>query len=171
MSKFSGPLVKSVYHRSASVSLLGLKIWNILPDSWKDSDNLYTFKKIVEKWKYENCPCRLCKIYIDKGKKKLGKKKKKNLAYSSSTFGITAVAYQYHFATSKYKLLFFYLFNRLFLAYWWIYWISSFLYLYRKQSINFLITISWLVSVWAAGVLIVWDSMSTLAIDGLVKFK
>ena len=134
MSKFSGPLVKSVYHRSASVSLLGLKIWNILPDSWKDNDNLYTFKKIVEKWKDENCPCRLCKIYIDKGKKKLGKKKKKNLAYSSSTFGIMAVAYQYHFATSKYKLLFY---NRLFLAYWWIYWISSFfIYIENNQLIS-----------------------------------
>ena len=48
---------------------------------------------------------------------------------------------------------FFYLFNRLFLAYWWIHWISSFLYLYRNQSINFLITISWLVSVWVLSTL------------------
>ena len=55
----------------------------------------------VKKWKDENCPCRLCKIYINKGKKSLG--------YSSNTFGIMAVAYQYRFAANKYKLLLFYL--------------------------------------------------------------
>ena len=37
--------------------------------------------------------------------------KKKSLGYSSNTFGIMAVAYQYRFATNKYKLLLFYLFN------------------------------------------------------------
>ena len=29
----------------------------------------------VKKWKDENCPCRLCKIQVSKGKKKLGKEK------------------------------------------------------------------------------------------------
>ena len=43
--------------------------------------------------------------------------KKKSLGYSSNTFGIMAVAYQYRFAANKYKLLLFYLFNRLFLAF------------------------------------------------------
>ena len=33
-------------------------------------------------------------------------KEKKSLGYSSSIFGIMAVAYQYRFATNKYKLLF-----------------------------------------------------------------
>ena len=51
-----------------------------------------------------------------KRKKKLGKEKK-NLGYSSNTFRIMAVTYQYRFATNKYKLLLFYLFNRLSLAF------------------------------------------------------
>ena len=34
---------------------------------------------------------------------------KKCLEYSSNTFGIMAVAYQYRFAANKYKLLLFYL--------------------------------------------------------------
>ena len=56
------------------------------------------------------------KFTLIKEKKKAWKRKN-SLGYSSSIFGITAVAYQYRFATNKYKLLFFYLFNRLFLAY------------------------------------------------------
>ena len=56
ISKFSKPLVKPVYHGSESVSFLGLKIWDMLPD---------TVKNKVKKWKPENCPSRLCKIYIN----------------------------------------------------------------------------------------------------------
>ena len=50
-------------------------------------------------------------------KEKKARKRKKSLGYSSNTFGIMAVAYQYRFAANKYKLLLFYLFNRLFLAF------------------------------------------------------
>ena len=76
ISKFSRPLVRSVYHGSERISFLGPKMWNMLPDDSKDIDNLYTFKNKVKKWKDENCPCRLCKIYINKGKKNFEKKKK-----------------------------------------------------------------------------------------------
>ena len=63
------------------------------------TDNLYTFKNKVKKWKDENRPCRLCKVYIHKGKKSL--ERKKSQGYSSNIFGIMAVAYQYRFATNK----------------------------------------------------------------------
>ena len=55
------------------------------------------------------------KYTLTKLKKSL--EKKKSLGYSSNTFGIIAVAYQYRFAANKCKLLLFYLFNRLFLAF------------------------------------------------------
>ena len=42
---------------------LGPKIWYILPDDYKTIGNSDTFK--IKKWKPENCPCRLCKVYID----------------------------------------------------------------------------------------------------------
>ena len=45
------------------------------------------------------------KFTLKKGKKAW--KRKKSLGYSSNTFGIMAVAYQYRFAANKYKLLFF----------------------------------------------------------------
>ena len=57
--------MKSVYHGSESVSILGPKILDILPDDCKDIDNLNTAKNKVKKWKPENCLCRLCKIYIN----------------------------------------------------------------------------------------------------------
>ena len=64
--QFSRSLVKSVYHGTESVSYLGPKISNILPDDYKTVQNLDTFKIKIKKWKPENCPCRLCKVYNDR---------------------------------------------------------------------------------------------------------
>ena len=64
--QFSRSLVKSVYHGTESVSYLGPKNSNILPDDYKTIQNLDTFKIKIKKWKPENCPCRLCKVYIDR---------------------------------------------------------------------------------------------------------
>ena len=64
--QFSKFLVKSVYHGTESISHLGSKIWNILPDHYKTIQNLDTFKIKITKWKPENCPCRICKVYIDR---------------------------------------------------------------------------------------------------------
>ena len=65
ISEFSRPLVKSVYHGSESLSFLRPKTWDMLPDDYKDIDNLNIFKNKIKKWKPENCPCRLCKVYIN----------------------------------------------------------------------------------------------------------
>ena len=37
----------------------------MLQDDYKYIDNLNTFKNKIEKWKHENCPCRLCEFCID----------------------------------------------------------------------------------------------------------
>ena len=37
----------------------------MIPDDYEDIDNLNTFKNEIEKWKPENCPCRLCKVYVN----------------------------------------------------------------------------------------------------------
>ena len=44
ISQFSRSLVKSVYQRTESISYLGPKIWDILPDDYKTIQNLDTFK-------------------------------------------------------------------------------------------------------------------------------
>ena len=62
--QFSRSLVKSVYHGTTeSISYLGPKNWDILPDDYKTIQNLDTFKIKIKKWKPENCQCRLCKVY------------------------------------------------------------------------------------------------------------
>ena len=45
VSEFSRPMVKNVYHGTESISYLGLKIWDILPEKLKNTENLEHFKK------------------------------------------------------------------------------------------------------------------------------
>ena len=66
VSEFSRPMVKSVYHGTESISYLGPKIWDIIPEKLKKNiDNLAHFKKAIKTWKPDNCTCRLCKVYIE----------------------------------------------------------------------------------------------------------
>ena len=36
----------------------------MVPDTYKNIDSLYNFKKAIKKWKPENCPCKICQIFI-----------------------------------------------------------------------------------------------------------
>ena len=65
VSEFSRPMVKSVYHGTKSISYLGAKIWNIMQEKLKNIENLEHLKKEIKTWKPDNCPCRLCKVYIE----------------------------------------------------------------------------------------------------------
>ena len=56
--------IKSVYYGSETISFLGSKIWELLLSNIKDSENLKIFKSNIKSWKPENCPCRLCWLYI-----------------------------------------------------------------------------------------------------------
>ena len=66
LSQFSRFLVQPVYDGTESISYLGPKIWDVLPDDYETIQNSDTFKIKIKKWKPENCPCRLCKVYIDR---------------------------------------------------------------------------------------------------------
>ena len=56
--------VKSVYYGSETISFIGTKIWELLPSNIYDSENLNIFNSNIKSWKPENCPCRLCRLYI-----------------------------------------------------------------------------------------------------------
>ena len=45
VSKFSRPMFKSVFHRTESISHLGAKLWEILPEKLKNIENLEHLKK------------------------------------------------------------------------------------------------------------------------------
>ena len=63
-SLFSRPLVKSVYKGTESLWFLGPKIWDILPDTYKELPDLDSFKVALKKWRPVNYPCRIFKVYI-----------------------------------------------------------------------------------------------------------
>ena len=47
-----------------NISFLGPKIRNLYPKNFKNINSLENFKILIQKWKLENCPSRLCKVYI-----------------------------------------------------------------------------------------------------------
>ena len=56
--------VNSVWHGTESVSYLGPKIWDLVPNEIKESESLNGFKFKIKRWVPEGCPCRICKIYL-----------------------------------------------------------------------------------------------------------
>ena len=56
--------VKSVYYGTESLSNLGPRIWNLVPDRQKQQVGIHAFKEEIKKWKQKNYPCRLCKTYV-----------------------------------------------------------------------------------------------------------
>ena len=59
ISEFSNPLVKSEYHGSKGVSFLGTKILDMLPNDYKDTEKLDTFKNKIKTWTSGKYPYRL----------------------------------------------------------------------------------------------------------------
>ena len=64
-SDFQIPFVRTVYHGTESISYLGPEIWDIVPAEMKNAISLNSFKAQIKKWLPFNCPCRLCKPYIN----------------------------------------------------------------------------------------------------------
>ena len=63
-SQFSRPRINTVYHGTESISNLGPKIWDLVPSNLKEISELDKFKKAIKQWKPEDCPCRLCKVFV-----------------------------------------------------------------------------------------------------------
>ena len=54
----------TVFNGDMSLSSFGLVVWNeMLPDSYKQCEDLSTFKRVIKNWVPE-CNCRLCKYFI-----------------------------------------------------------------------------------------------------------
>ena len=44
------------------ISYLGPKMWTLVPENNKDSENIISFKAKAKFWKSKSCPCRLCNV-------------------------------------------------------------------------------------------------------------
>ena len=62
---FITPHVHSVFHGTESISYLGPKIWDVVPEEFKHKKSLNSSKESIKIWVRTNCPSRLCKIYLD----------------------------------------------------------------------------------------------------------
>ena len=48
-----------------TASSIGLKLWDKVPTEIKDSKSFQKFKVRVKSWVSENCPCKVCKLFIE----------------------------------------------------------------------------------------------------------
>ena len=63
-SQFSRPPINTMYHRTESISNLGPKIGDLVPSNLKEISELDKLKKAIKQWKPEDCPCSLCKVFV-----------------------------------------------------------------------------------------------------------
>ena len=47
-----------------SMLTLGVKFWALVPENLRQPTSLKSFKQGIKKWNPINCPCRLCKTYV-----------------------------------------------------------------------------------------------------------
>ena len=59
-TEFKRNNVKMVYNGTETLTFLGPRIWEIVPDYIKKSDSFEEFKLKIKLWSPEICPCRLC---------------------------------------------------------------------------------------------------------------
>ena len=57
-------IIRLCKYGSETVSNLGTKLWDILPENIKKDESLQEFKNEIKYWTLLNCPCKLCKTYI-----------------------------------------------------------------------------------------------------------
>ena len=62
-SELYGRNPKTVRYGTESIAHLAPKIWSLVPEDIKLSNNLKIFKSKIKKW-MPDCPCRLCKTYL-----------------------------------------------------------------------------------------------------------
>ena len=56
--------VSCVWHGTESMSYLGPKIWDLVPNEIKESESFNGFKFKIKRWVPEGCVCRICKMYL-----------------------------------------------------------------------------------------------------------
>ena len=54
----------TAYFGTDTISSLGPKLWKQIPNKIKHAPTLTVFKAKIKSWTTNNCPCRLCKIFV-----------------------------------------------------------------------------------------------------------
>ena len=62
--EFFQPRVRSVNNGTESVRFKGPQLWQMLSPTIRNSQSLCQFKTKMQRWNGENCPCKLCRVFI-----------------------------------------------------------------------------------------------------------
>ena len=54
----------TAYFGTDTISSLGPKLWKLIPDKIKQASTLSAFKAKIKSWTINNCPYKLCKIFV-----------------------------------------------------------------------------------------------------------
>ena len=58
--------INSVKYGTEKITSLSAKIRKILPNNYKELPSLSTFKSKIKNWETDECPCIVCKTYIQR---------------------------------------------------------------------------------------------------------
>ena len=64
VSNFQTRNVRTVRYGTETLSFLATKIWALVPDDVKNASSIEVFKEKIKACNFDNCPCRICKTYI-----------------------------------------------------------------------------------------------------------
>ena len=64
-SELTAPSINTVFKGQNSISYFGSIIWNSIPVELREINPFQVFKSEMKPWRPTNCPCRLCKKYIE----------------------------------------------------------------------------------------------------------
>ena len=64
--RFKSRNIRTVRYGIETAAFVGSRIWSYVPSELKESTLLNEFRLKIKTWKSENCPCKLCKIYLQR---------------------------------------------------------------------------------------------------------
>ena len=62
--KFKSKNIHTVRYGTETLSFIGPKIWTEVPDKCKTANSLKDFKVSIKSWIPDNCPCKICRVYV-----------------------------------------------------------------------------------------------------------
>ena len=64
--RFKSRNIRTVRYGIETAAFVGSKIWSYMPSELKENMSLNEFSSKIKTWNPENCPCKLCKIYLQR---------------------------------------------------------------------------------------------------------
>ena len=58
------PQARTTCYGLETISFLGCRLWQALPNDLKQSDTLSSFKRKIKAWRGEECNCRICRPFV-----------------------------------------------------------------------------------------------------------